>query len=191
MKHKILIMLSTVVLGMTTLSASASMKCLYWFYSPSPSYLYEDDNVKVSIYQNQLVVYNKTDHVIYLDKETSFAYLNDVPTCLFTNASYTNSTSQGTDTNVNLGGIARALGMGGAAGSIMSGVNVGGNQTQGSSTTVYEQPIVTIAPQSAYTAYNWGAARYVSRTLGVTSQSWKAYIDPETKAKITFKKGMT
>ncbi len=199
MKSKILVLICTVVLSMIANSAFAGGKSVYFFFSNSPSYQYVDENVTVTIFGMQLIIRNKTDHVIYLDKETSFAYLNDAATCLFSNAVYTSSKSQGSNSNVNLGGVARAMGVGGGLGALMSGIDVGGNQTQGSSTTTYEQKIVTIAPQSAYAVYSWVEpskdAAYNFKVFlyknHIINASFNAYIDPYTQEKTKFKKGQT
>ncbi len=143
--------------------------------------------MKVTIYDMQLSVYNKTDNVLYLDKEVSFAYLNGIPTCLFTNASYTNSATQNQGTSMNMGGLARALGVKGAAGSIMSGIDVSGGTSQGSSTTYYEQKIVTIAPKSAYIAYQWLNCAIILTQKGVIKGK---YIFPYTPEKTKFQEGM-
>ncbi len=200
MKNKILVFVCTVVLSMTATTALAGGKSVYFFFSNSPSYQYVDDIVTVTIFNMQLIVRNKTDHVIYLDKETSFAYLNDAATCLFSNAAYTSSSSQGSNTNVNLGGVARAMGVGGGLGALMSGIDVGGNQSQGSATTTYEQKIITIAPQSAYILYDWtaqykGSSYYPFMRLlykmNLINSGYNTYIDPYTKEKTKFKKGQT
>ncbi len=193
MKRKFLVLICAVVLSMTASTALAG-NGVYFFFSVNPSNQAEDENVKVAVSGMQVVVYNKTDHVIYLNKETSFAYLNDAATCLFTNASYTTSSSQGSNTNVNLGGVARAMGVGGGLGALMSGIDVGGNQTQGSSTTTYEQKIVTIAPQSAYVAYEWEdcLALLIQADI-IYGDFWAgkpAYIDPVTRDKTIFKSGV-
>ncbi|MCD8305167.1 MAG: hypothetical protein LUC49_00675 [Prevotella sp.] len=189
MKHKTLILICTVVLSMTAISAFAGRKGTYCIFSEDANQRYEDDNVVVLIINRELIIRNKTNHIIYLNKETSFAYLNDVPTCLFSNAITTTSTSQGSGTNVNLGGVARAMGVGGGLGALMSGIDVGSNQTQGSSTTIVEQKIVTIAPQSAYSVYFFGNIRNIVRDVGAVSHRLQTYIDPKTKAETKLKKG--
>ncbi|MCD8284836.1 MAG: hypothetical protein LUB62_01240 [Prevotellaceae bacterium] len=186
MKHRLLILFCT-------LCACASVfgmgrKGVYSFFSPSESYHYEDDNVMVVIYGMQLVVYNKTDQVIYLDKQLSYAYLNSAPTCLFTNATYTNTTSASQGASVNLGAVARGMGVKGGLGSMLNGVNVGGGVTQGSATTYYEQRIATIAPKSAYVAYNWANCKSLLKRLNVISGK---YIYPTTSAKTKLKKGLS
>lgn len=53
-----------------------------------------------------------------------------------------------------MGSIAGALGIGGVVGSIASGVNVGGGNNSGTSTTIYADRIITVAPHSVYTLPN-------------------------------------
>ncbi|MCD8303937.1 MAG: hypothetical protein LUC86_03820 [Prevotellaceae bacterium] len=186
MKRKLLILFSTLCLSTSVFGVGRVG--VYTFFSASPSYQYEDENVTVVIYGMQLVIYNKTDHVIYLDKEASFAYLNGVPTSLFTNASYTNSKTKGGGASANLGGLASALGVKGPIGSVLGGVNVGGGVSYGSSTTYYEQKIVAIAPTSAYIAYRWESVVDILTEKGVIN---RRYIFPYTYHKTKFKKGLS
>lgn len=102
-----------------------------------------------------LTVWNKTDRVIYIDKGSSFVYVNNKAQSLFSNSSYSSGSGSLGGASVNLGGVASALGIGGAAGSILGGVSVGGGRSSQSSTTVYEQRVMAIAPKAAYELHKW------------------------------------
>lgn len=102
-----------------------------------------------------LMIRNRTDHPLYVDKGNSFAYENGTPVCLFSNSSYSVGTNTGGEASVNLGSVAGALGVGGVIGNALYGVQVGGNKSKGQSTTTYEQRILVLAPRAAYTLYEW------------------------------------
>lgn len=148
------------------LSAEARRVGVFVFFADDGNQIYDDENVRVVIAvedgQPCLAILNKTDRVIYLDKGSSFTYENVVATCLFSNSSYSSGTARSGGGSVNLGGIASALGVGGRVGGILGGVNVGGGQTTQSSTTVYEQRIMAIAPKAYYKLYSWSYFYYKS-----------------------------
>ncbi|MCD8296443.1 MAG: hypothetical protein LUC88_02615 [Prevotella sp.] len=185
MKQKILFLTSAILFNMNVSAASFGV---FGFFSTDPSFKYSDENVDVLIYDMHLCIYNKTDKVIYLDRALSFAYENGAAICLFSNSAYTEGQTTSSGASVNLGGVANALGIHGAAGSILSGTNVGGGTSNQSSTTYYEQRIVTIAPQSLYSAYTWTTEiQNVLMNKGFINGS--SYIDPITKSKTKLKKG--
>ncbi len=148
-------------------SAEARRVGVFSFFADDGKQIYEDENVRVVIAVNDnepyLAVVNKTDHVIYIDKGSSFVYKNGQATCLFSNSSYSSGTGSAGGASVNLGGVASALGVGGAVGTILGGVNVGGGRSSQSSTTYYEQRVMALAPKAAYTLYTWAnPSSYVS-----------------------------
>ncbi len=189
MKQKILFLICGILIS---INASARVG-VYCFFSTSPSSEYSDDNVDVFIGVTQLCIYNKTDKVIYFDRASSFAYKNGLPTCIYNNTSYTEGKTKGHGGSVNLGGIANVIGIHGAAGTILNGVNVGGGISNEYSTTYYEQKIVAIAPHSVCYAYKWEFDPewdlYIRGLTTITAFSKASYIDPITKIKTKFKKG--
>lgn len=140
-------------------SAEARYVGVFLYFADDGKQIYEDENVRVAIAmeKNQpcLAILNKTDRVIYLDKGSSFVYKNGTATCLFSNSAYSSGTGSTGGASVNLGGVAGALGIGGSAGNLLSGVNVGGGQSTHSSTTYYEQRVMAIAPKAFYKLYTW------------------------------------
>ncbi|MBR1687292.1 MAG: hypothetical protein IJ710_02035 [Prevotella sp.] len=170
---------------------------VYCFLDNIENHLYEDDNVKVVIAVGgavpfQLAIYNKTDNVVYVDKENSFVYTNGIPQNLFGNTSQTTGSMSGSGASLNLGGVANALGIGGAAGSILGGVTVGGNSGQVNTTTVYEKRILTLAPKSGAILYTWEHTVELETMMGVSSIPGYAgkFIDQRTGEKIKMQKGM-
>lgn len=94
-------------------------------------------------------VLNKTNKPIYIDLGNSFKISgtgHSVP--YFTNSVYTSSSSSTQGASVNLGAVAGALGIGGAVGTMASGVNVGGANTGGTVVTQMEQQILTVPPHA-------------------------------------------
>ena len=95
-----------------------------------------------------VIITNKTDKVLYIDKANSFLYKNGTTTSYFTNAVYTTGKAKDNGVSVNLGGAANSLGIGGLAGGILSGTTVGGGTTTTNTTTIFEQRIIGVAPLS-------------------------------------------
>lgn len=89
---------------------------------------------------------NKTDKPIYIDLGKSYFISNGGSETYYIPTSTTSSNSSSTGASVNLGAITGALGIGGIAGTLAGGVNVGGGNTTGTTNTVYSQRIVSIPP---------------------------------------------
>ena len=196
----------TIVAIMATIGCYATRMGVYCYHDAIENHIYEDENVKIVIAASdaahmKLAIYNKTDQVIYVDKENSFAYINDRPTNLFQNRSYTTGTGSESGASVNLGGIADALGIGGPVGSILGGVNVGGGTSNMNSTTTYEKRILSVAPQSLAELYDYTdcesfleyGSGYIDSDPGNLGIFWGVrgcFVDPITKQKTKFQKGM-
>lgn len=167
---------------------------MFLFFDLPQNHLYEDANVKVVIAFEgtaKLVVYNKTDQVIYIDKENTFAYTNNVPENLFKNTVQMTGTSSNSGATVNMGSVASALGIGGALGTLASGVNVGGGSGTTSSTMTYEKRILSVAPQSLAVLYEWNAFEDLKKVNYYVEKGWLGengyFMNPR---KVKFKKGM-
>ncbi len=102
-------------------------------------------------------VQNNTDEVMTIDRTKSFfrgcdgistAYYDPTVNVL----AQTTTNGQMSGASVNLGSVARATGVGGVAGTLLSGVTVGGaneNSTSTTNTTYFvDQPKIAIAPHS-------------------------------------------
>lgn len=173
---------------------SAKRVRVYCFYDQENKAVYEDQNVKATIVSDKgtmkFAVYNKTNQVLYLDKANSFVYTNGQPKTLFTNAAYTTGKTSEQGGSVNLGAVANAVGIGGTIGSALGGVNVGGSSGHLNTTTVFEQRIVAIAPQSAIVLHEWNPIACLNNNVF----RWKmtgiaAFIDPNTGKKQSVKLG--
>lgn len=103
------------------------------------------------------IVYNRTSEIMVIDQTKSFFVNSDGtstsyydPTVRTTSTTTTSSSTTGA--SLNLGALAGAFGIGGALGTLASGINVGGAGTDGVSTTnttyVADLPQVSLAPRS-------------------------------------------
>ena len=94
---------------------------------------------------------NKTDKTIYIDKARSFRIGADGNSlCYFEDTEQTTvSVGKGSGASVGLGGIANALGVGGAVGQIANGVAVGGGTSQSVTTTYQQQRFIAIPPHGS------------------------------------------
>ena len=99
----------------------------------------------------QFSVKNKTNRTIYLDLGNTFYISMGQSICFYTPSSTTTTSSSSSGASVNLGAIAGALGVGGVAGTLANGVNVGGGATNGTTNTVYAQRVIPIAPMGTVT----------------------------------------
>lgn len=95
-----------------------------------------------------LTVKNKTKKTIYLDLGNTFFTSNGQTSVYYVPTSTTSSSSRSAGAGVNLGAVAGALNIGGVAGTLAGGVNVGGGTTKGTSNTVYSQRVVAVPPMS-------------------------------------------
>lgn len=106
----------------------------------------------------QPVVYNLTSEIMILDQTKSFVIMPDGSSVSYydptvrtsTSGSYSSSTE---GRSFNLGGIAGALGIGGAIGSLLGATTVGSSNTTGlvrqNTVTIADQPMVNIGPKGS------------------------------------------
>lgn len=120
----------------------------------------EDDNIKgeYKIIEEmgynialQLTLQNKTDKTIYLDLGNTFIMRGGEATAYYIPSATSTGKESSAGGSMNLGGVSNALGVGGAAGNILSGVNVGGGSSKSSTTTTYAQRVIAIPPRSKKT----------------------------------------
>lgn len=103
------------------------------------------------------IVYNRTSEIMVIDQTKSFFVNSDGTSTSYYDptvrtTSTTTSSSSTTGASLNLGAVAGAFGIGGALGTLASGINVGGSGTDGVATTnttyVADLPQVSLAPRS-------------------------------------------
>ncbi len=105
-------------------------------------------------------IQNNTDNIMVIDRTKSFfsdrngnsiPYYDPTVNVL----AQSTTTGQTTGASVNLGSVARAAGVGGVAGTLLSGINVGGANENATTTTnttyIVDQPTTSIAPHGKAT----------------------------------------
>ncbi len=101
-------------------------------------------------YTVEVVVYNLTDKTMSIDRTQSFFMTPNYQIAYYDPQVTTHTTTTGTGrgANVNLGAVAGTFGVGGIAGAVLSGVNVGRTTSNSDATTTYDidQPVVHIPP---------------------------------------------
>lgn len=120
---------------------------------------------KTSVYYNvinagiQIAVSNKSDRTVYIDLAKCFFTRMGQPQCYYVPSATSMTSTSSSGVGVNLGAVAGALGIGGVAGTLASGVNVGGGGSKGSTTVTYAQRILTVPPHATVKLepqYLWG-----------------------------------
>ena len=103
-----------------------------------------------------VTIKNLSDEILIIDQTKTFFVNSDGASISYYDPTIrsTSQTSLASETggaSVNLGAVGGALGIGGNLGTLLSGINVGGSETTGSSTTVTtiiaDQPRYSIAPK--------------------------------------------
>ena len=99
-------------------------------------------------FRYNILIVNKTDKTLYIDKGNSFRVSKDENFCYYNSGTQISSNKgSGVGTSVNLGGIANAIGVGGVAGAIANGINVGGGRNQSSTKTYGQQRVIVLPPR--------------------------------------------
>lgn len=119
--------------------------------------------LNTGIWNVRLRVKNKSSKTLYLDLGNCFLIRGNesVPYFVPTTTSTTHGTTRGG--SVNLGAVAGAMGIGGGVGTLASGINLGGSNSDYSTTTVIAQRIVAIPPTSTR---DMGAVRMMNMYAG-------------------------
>lgn len=141
----------------------------------------------------QPIIYNLTDEIMVIDQTKSFivntngtstSYFD--PTVRTETTSVYNSTTNGA--SMNLGGVARAFNINGAAGSIMRATNVGTASTSATTNTstvmIADQPKVNIGPRGSIAM----SKQFKLEGVGRGTDTWNSdYVDASsTKCPLRF-----
>lgn len=126
-------------------------------------------------------IYNNSNQTLYIDLANTF-YVNmgNSQTFYIPSSTTTSKTSSG-GAGVNLGAVTGALGIGGAAGTLANGINVGGGSSSTTTNTIYSQRIIALAPKSITTLapkYFFGETtswQSQSPTDGISYDLWHNY----------------
>ena len=98
-----------------------------------------------------IIIKNKTNKVLYVDKGNSFCIWEDGSASCYYNPSEqtTVSSGRGSGASLALGSVAGVLGVGGIVGQVAGGVNVGGGVSRTVSTTYTQERILAIPPHGS------------------------------------------
>ena len=124
-------------------------------------------------------IYNSSNQTLYIDLANTF-YVNmgNSQTFYIPSSTTTSKTSSG-GAGVNLGAVTGALGIGGAAGTLANGINVGGGSSSTTTNTIYSQRIIALAPKSITTLapkYFFGeTTSWQPPTDGIRYDLWQNY----------------
>ncbi len=112
-----------------------------------PLKVYEEFYVNLS-YKPHICfsVKNKQNKTLYLDLGNTFYVSQGQPVCYYIPTATTTSSGSSGGGSLNLGAVAGALGVGGAVGTLASGISVGGGSSKSTSTTTYSQRVIGIPP---------------------------------------------
>lgn len=169
----------------TSMSVSAHRLSVWVYFDDVTKHVYEDENVKVFLCPH-LVVQNKTNKVIYVDKGSSFMYINGKATNMYSASSKTSGTTYTTGTAVNPGAIAYALGARGPVVAAMSATTYSSSSSNTYGTITHEKRFIPIAPESSEVIKN--IYPYPSTVGG---GNLKHYRLEEQGKKIKFTKGLS
>lgn len=167
-----------------TAMAGKAKKCLFLFESAS-AWTQEDSIVKVSYnlqYGDNTAGYgydvrypyvvvkvrNKTMQTVYIDLGRTFLVKGEESAAYYVPGETQTTTGSSRGATVNMGSVAGALGVGGAVGTLASGVNVGGGSSSSTTNVTYTQRVVAVPPMSTTTlerkpliAYTRGANNHI------------------------------
>ena len=91
---------------------------------------------------------NKTDKTIYIDLGNTFFIRGSESSPYYVPSATSSTSGKEGSVGLNVGSVAQALGVGGVAGTITNGVNVGGGVSSSLTTTTYAQRFIAIPPMS-------------------------------------------
>lgn len=112
-----------------------------------------------------IILKNKTDKVLYIDKGNCFRIYADGNTfCYYDNSEQTTvNDGAGHGASLGLGSLANVLGIGGGVGQLANGISVGGGSSHSVSTTYLQQRLIAIPPHGSKTL---SEDRYVKTKRG-------------------------
>jgi len=126
------------------------------------SFARKDFNIGANLLENHrpwyiflyhIIITNKTDKVVYIDKGNCFRIKDDGSAYCYYDSFEQTTVNHGSGSGISLGlgSIAGVLGVGGVVGQLASGMAVGGGTSNSISTTYSKQRIISIPPHSKHT----------------------------------------
>jgi len=176
------------ILMIACVNVSAKRVSVWLYFDDVTNHVYEDENVKVFMCPH-LVVINKTNKVIYVDKGSSFLYTNGKAENMYHATSTASGTTYTTGASVNPGAIAYALGARGPLVTALSATTYSNSESYTSSIISHEKRFIPIAPMSSEVVLEVNL--FVSLPKWPQGDSYKnsRLIEHGTKTKIA--KGLT
>ena len=99
------------------------------------------------LFRYEIVIKNKTNQILYVDLANCFRMPSIGNSyCYYNGESTTVTKGKSNGVGVNMGGVANALGAGGAVGSLANGVTVAGGSSSSVSKSYDQQRVITIPP---------------------------------------------
>ena len=96
----------------------------------------------------KVIAKNNSKNTIYIDLGNTFFIRGNQSMQCYVPTATSHTSGQTTGANVNMGAVAKGMGIGGAAGTIANGINVGGARTDAATTITYAQRIIAVPPFS-------------------------------------------
>ena len=131
----------------------------FFYLDNVEKHVYEDENARIFLYPSEngqvcVLVNNKSDKIIYVDKGTSFFYYRrGIADNMYQSVSTMSGTMESSGVSLNLGGFLGAFGLGGPVASALSCLSVSNSYGSFAGTIVSEKRIVPIAPNTTEVVY--------------------------------------
>ena len=120
-------------------------------YSSENTWYYEKfSGKKVLTTEMSLSLSNRSDKIMYVDLGNCFFKSGKTAKVFFDNSSIMTTKGQNIGAGVNVGTFTGVLGIGGVAGTLANGVNVGGGKNSSTSIIKHNDRIIAVAPHSNY-----------------------------------------
>lgn len=171
MKTKIVSLVALLILCFSNVYAKTA-NAIWYFLSKTSTSITENDDISVvcgiyTKYSNlgigdktgvggeapfptmRIMITNKSNEIVYIDLGTSFIKKNNVASVIYTPTVTSTMVGQSFGTSVNVGTIAKSLGIGGIVGTTIEGVNFGVGVSSSTTTATYAQRFISIPPKSA------------------------------------------
>ena len=137
----------------------------------------------------RIMVTNKSNKIIYIDLGTSFIKKNNVASVIYTPTVTSSMIGQSFGTSINMGAVAKSIGIGGFVGTAMGEINIGSGVSSSTTTSTYAQRFISIPPNSAVflediPILTTGSEKalgdiFYYREVGMGKYKWTACLSPK------------
>ena len=106
-----------------------------------------ENDEECKVLQYAIIVKNKTDHTLYIDRGNSYRVSKDENFCYYNSGTQiSTSHKSGGGMSIGIGSIANAAGIGGVLGTIAQGISVGGGVSSSTGMTIGQQRFLVLPP---------------------------------------------